>query len=79
MGRSHKIDLSGSAPQAKIFLGDRSGYPAISMNLKTESFTYVILLINIKYMQNWMPNLGVSMILIPYKIKIVGGGYIITL
>ena len=31
-----------------IFL--RLGYPAISMNLKTESFTYVILLINRKYM-----------------------------
>ena len=27
------------------FLGDRLGYPAISMNFKTESFTYVTLLI----------------------------------
>ena len=27
------------------FFGDRLGYPAISMNFKTESFTYVILLI----------------------------------
>ena len=35
----------GSAPQAKIFFWDRLGYPAISMNFKTESFTYVILLI----------------------------------
>ena len=34
----------GSAPRAKFF-EDRLGYPAISMNFKTESFTYVILLI----------------------------------
>ena len=36
---------SGIAQQAKNFFGDRLGYPAISMNFKTESFTYVILLI----------------------------------
>ena len=34
----------------EIFFEDRLGYPAISMNFKTESFTYVILLINIEYM-----------------------------
>ena len=57
MGRSsRKIGLGGvsaaggSAPQEKFFFWDRLGYPEISMNLKTESFTYVILLINKKYM-----------------------------
>ena len=34
----------GSAAGEKFF-GDRLGYPAISMNFKTESFTYVIFLI----------------------------------
>ena len=52
MGHSpRKIGLGGvsaaggSTPQAKNIFGDRLGYPAISMNFKTESFTYVILLI----------------------------------
>ena len=31
----------GIAPQAKIFFEDRLGYPAISMDFKTESFTYM--------------------------------------
>ena len=39
----------GSAPRAKFF-EDRLGYPAISMNFKTESFIYVILSVNIEYM-----------------------------
>ena len=41
--------VGGGAPIANFF-EDRLGYPAISMNFKTESFTYVILLINKKYM-----------------------------
>ena len=42
MGYSpRKIGLGGVSAA-----GDRLGYPAISMNFKTESFTYVILLIN---------------------------------
>ena len=52
MGRSpKKIGLDevwaagGSARGRNFFFGDRLGYPAISMNFKTESFTYVILLI----------------------------------
>ena len=32
------------------FFDDRLGYPAHSMNFKTESFIYVILLVNIEYM-----------------------------
>ena len=52
MGRSpRKIGLGGvSAAGGKQFFGDRLGYPAISMNFKTESFICVILLINIEYM-----------------------------
>ena len=45
MGRTpRKIGLGGvsaaggSAPQGKVFLGDRLGYPAISMNFKTELY-----------------------------------------
>ena len=34
-----------AARRRRKFFGDRLGYPAISMNFKTESFTYVILLI----------------------------------
>ena len=34
------LNAKNSVPQAKIFEG-RLGYPAISMNLKTESFIYV--------------------------------------
>ena len=46
---SREVGRGGSAPQAKI-LKDRLGYSATSMNYETESFTYVILLINIDYM-----------------------------
>ena len=53
MGRSpRKVCLEGvlaAAPETARgrgkFFEDRLGYPAISMNFKTESFTYVILLI----------------------------------
>merc|ERR1711923_111165 len=47
MGRSpRKVGLGGvSAAAGEKLFGDRLGYPAISMNFKTESFTYVILLI----------------------------------
>ena len=49
MGRSpRKIGLGrvwGGARRRQNFFKDRLGYPAISMNFKTESFTYVILLI----------------------------------
>ena len=44
----HRDAVLGSAPQAKIF-EDRLVHPAISMNSKTKSFTYVILFINMKY------------------------------
>ena len=47
MGRGpRKIGwVGGGAPVTGNFFEDRLGYPAISMNFKTESFTYVILLI----------------------------------
>ena len=40
---------AGSAPQAIFFFEDRLCYHANSMNFKTEIFTYVKLLINIKF------------------------------
>ena len=39
-----------AARRRRKFFEDRLGYPAISMNFKTESFIYVIVLVNIEYM-----------------------------